>query len=648
MVLIMYKRYQVDIFRFRSFFDLVLMKSKRMRNNTELTEVFYFKNSICFYMDTTEYVQVPLQKPESNIKLKKIKFENYKSFKSITIELSDLSVLVGPNNSGKTNILIGIYGYFEFLKQLNAQRKKLKEGATKANCDVLFFKVPKVEQIWYNKKWISRKHVPVIFEFEFSDGLIMVLNLNLYYGVPHIKLLKTNKELTNDYITKLLDTAPVILPGFIGLLIEEEYSTHAIREQFIAAGRNSEILRNTIYDLQEYSPERYILLKNILEKYFSAKLKDIIFKEAIDPYITSEFIEDGTSLDLICAGGGFLQILQLLTYILTKRTAIILLDEPDAHLYPQLQKTLISILYEIQKKLDLQIILSTHSKEIINNINPNYIIPIFKDATQGKGLTSYFESLKVINDLGPIDNIDLALAIKTRKILFIEGPSDKIIKQIADVIESDVFIKNPYVIIPRGGVENIRYYEDAKIISDFIHSKIKVFSMIDGDYRCDEEKQIYIEKSKKHNVEVFILGKKELDNYLLIPELIMTAINEKRKNRNLPSIEEKIIIDMLNKICDSMKENVQDQYLSSIQKFYRQLDKPNDPVTLSPIARKIVNNKWHNLDEKLSICPGSQIITEINKIISKDLISINSEFLINYIKKEQVHKDIKDIIKKLS
>jgi len=598
-------------------------------------------------MDSPEIIQLPLTTPSQHLKLKKIKYENFKSFQKLEVELSDFNILVGTNNSGKTNILLGIYSFFEFLKQLYSQHEGLTINDSKANCEYFFLKVPEDVQIWYNKKWISKKYIPVKFEFEFTDGLIIELHLYRYFGVPSIKLININKTLDIDYIKKILNSSPIMIPGFIGLLINEEYSTRAIRNQYIGEGRNSEILRNTLYDLEKHLPDNYKLLKDLLTKYFNIDLQSIMFQEDIDPYVTCEYKEEDISLDLICGGSGYLQILHLLTYILIKSTSIILLDEPDAHLHPYLQKVLISILYDLQKRLDLQIILSTHSKDIINSIDPNHIIPISKENTFARGLNTYFESLQLMSELGPIDNIDLALVLKTKKLLFIEGKTDKIIKQLAGLSGFNFFINNPYVIISRGGVDKTHYYEESKIILEFIDSKIKVFSIIDRDYRSVEESDYYIENSKRYQVEVLILGRKEIENYLLIPQLVLRCINESRLKRSLNQLSQEDINNMLNDICESMKESIIDKYSQSLLAFYRKIEKKIDLTQSNPIARKIVAEKWTDLNGKLSCCDGSDILNEMNKKMASDMIVINVGQLLSNISKEEISNDLIDIFKKL-
>ena len=263
-----------------------------------------------------------------------------------------------------------------------------------------------------------------------------------------------------------------------------------------------------------------------------------------------------------------------------------------------------------------------------------------------KGLNTYFESLKIMNDLGPVDNIELALVLKTKRLLFVEGKTDNVIKKLAELSGYDLFINNPYVVIPRGGVDRTSYYEDSKIVTDFIDSKIKIYSIIDRDYRSDEESNYYVENSRRFKVNVFILSKKELENYLLIPSVLLKCINESKVLRGKPILTQDELNAILNAICESLKESTIDQYSNSLLSFRRKiLDQRSDLTETNPIARAIITGKWTDLNGKLSCCAGSDILKELNKKLSGELIMINVGQILNHMIKDDISEDLKTIFR---
>lgn len=58
-----------------------------------------------------------------------------------------------------------------------------------------------------------------------------------------------------------------------------------------------------------------------------------------------------------------------------------MIDEPEIHLHPQLQKKLIEALYEIQNKLNIQIVVTTNSPLFIDENNIYNVIRLSVDKT---------------------------------------------------------------------------------------------------------------------------------------------------------------------------------------------------------------------------------------------------------------------------
>ncbi|PAA04721.1 hypothetical protein CJU81_22660, partial [Pseudomonas fragi] len=71
------------------------------------------------------------------------------------------------------------------------------------------------------------------------------------------------------------------------------------------------------------------------------------------------------------AGTGFLQIVQIFTYLLKFKSNLILIDEPDAHLHPGTQERLISALEKAAIAFPAtKLIISTHSPSLVRACGP--------------------------------------------------------------------------------------------------------------------------------------------------------------------------------------------------------------------------------------------------------------------------------------
>ena len=82
--------------------------------------------------------------------------------------------------------------------------------------------------------------------------------------------------------------------------------------------------------------------------------------------IEMEYREDGITLDLSCTGRGLQQTLLLLAHIYSNPGAVLLLDEPDAHLEILRQRQNYRLIADVAQEHDSQIILASHSEVVLD------------------------------------------------------------------------------------------------------------------------------------------------------------------------------------------------------------------------------------------------------------------------------------------
>ena len=76
--------------------------------------------------------------------------------------------------------------------------------------------------------------------------------------------------------------------------------------------------------------------------------------------------EEGVRLDLSSSGRGLQQTLLLLAYMYANPGAVLLLDEPDAHLEILRQRQIYRLLTDMANESGSQIIAASHSEVLLN------------------------------------------------------------------------------------------------------------------------------------------------------------------------------------------------------------------------------------------------------------------------------------------
>ena len=589
--------------------------------------------------------------PQKPIWVKEIHVKNFKSFKDFKIQFDkDVNVLVGVNNSGKSSLLHAISACFYFMRDLGQRDGVLKKGSSRATASLQYLNIPDPKDVWYNKKTRESDHslTQVIFKITLSNDLFFQFNLQQSFGQPHLKLVDCTKNLNSEELKMILESNPHLIQGFVGVLLYEEYKTIFGVTKAMLSGRHSEVLRNALHYVYEADEDKSKLLSSLIKKYFDVDLQKVTIDQSLQEYVPAEFDTGETNLDIALAGSGFLQILQMLTFIFATRAKIVLLDEPDAHLHPSLQRVLMNLLLELSETENIQFIVATHSKEIIAQTDPTKIFQISSDTNEAKRLTSYPEMVGVLNDLGSVDNIDLAILMKTKKCLFVEGNDDvRLLTNFADKLQIKIFQGQQQVVcIPTNGSDNESYVRDLTVFKKFIATDIKGYSILDRDFKNSELVSKIEENSTANGLKTHIWKRHEIENYLLVPSLIERVSNlllkQKGDQRNVENVKE-IIFECANEL----KDKVIALYAEKLQAYKRREENMHTSEAVTA-ATVFINSKWSNFDDRLSLVPGKEVFSKLNqKLTSAYGISISIMSLSTNIMKEEIDPEIQTVFKEI-
>ena len=155
------------------------------------------------------------------------------------------------------------------------------------------------------------------------------------------------------------------LPPMSGLATTETRLDPGAVDVRIGEGRTAEVLRNLCYRIHEEQPSRWNDLVEQIKRMFKSELLSPVLITARSE-ITMEYRENGVKLDLSSAGRGLQQTLLLLAYMYANPGAVLLLDEPDAHLEILRQREIYHLLTDAARESGSQIIAASHSEVLLN------------------------------------------------------------------------------------------------------------------------------------------------------------------------------------------------------------------------------------------------------------------------------------------
>ena len=321
------------------------------------------------------------------MKLTKLYIHNYKSFYDTTIELDKLNIVVGENNSGKSNLI-------DVLEFVDIARNK---GIDKAIDDKGGYEQIKNYSAIGEKKIIIR----ITFNGYDDENITLSFSFTNHYSIVsyfyHQKFILSFKEYfeTKKQKTKYIecqdyDGIKFIMPHEIYSMknfYQYQISTYYFDVQKIRTLSNQDSkytkllkdgsnLGKALYEIKERDINRFEAISNSLittvneidgiEVYKVAGNYIIAFKERGKEPIPIHTVSDGT-----------INFLATMTALNQKdNSSMLVFEEPERHLHFKV----VNYLLDSFRHHDKQILITSHSTEMLKYADLNEVIFIYRDS----------------------------------------------------------------------------------------------------------------------------------------------------------------------------------------------------------------------------------------------------------------------------
>ena len=302
-------------------------------------------------------------------------------------------------------------------------------------------------------------------------------------------------------------------------------------------------------------------------------------------------------------GHGLQMWLQTMWFLVqSKDSRTIILDEPDVYMHPDLQRKLIKTI----NRTGQQLILTTHSVEIMSEVSPENILVIDRKRSSSDFATSVPAVQSIVDHIGSVQNVNLARLWSAKKVIFVEGKDIGYLS----ILHQKLFpgARESLNAIPNMSIGGWGGWPlalgSALLAKNAFGEDVIVYCVFDRDFHSNGECSDRIAEGNTKGVELQIWSRKEIENYFIVPEAIYRIIEYRRAKRTeAPTLE--LIEAALNKILYSQRDFILDSIATTVQVQNRKL------ATGSVIkkSREIVENAWSSMKGRISIAPGKTVIS---------------------------------------
>lgn len=295
--------------------------------------------------------------------IKSVEFKNFRNLNGIYNFDNILNVIIGKNNSGKTNILEGIKLAFStitndyFRVSVSDFKNSIDSNVIEIKIELKYDSIPSFDFIDSDNK----KKCGFTVKIKKTQSGRYVKDITLLNGSPvALDILREDPKIPNLYLIPLIRMEDIYTAGLttgISTFIESEEKYKELKNE------------------SKEAIKKELKTKTDKFKELCSKFNENLDIELTDPKFLNErvYIVDGKLEHNFNIGAGYKSIANIMLNTLDEKFNIILIDEIENHLHPALIRTLVR---EIRGVNNTIIISTTHSPVVINELKMEEITDI--------------------------------------------------------------------------------------------------------------------------------------------------------------------------------------------------------------------------------------------------------------------------------
>ena len=352
--------------------------------------------------------------------LKRIRLENFRGFDDHTIDFGQITIAVGRNNAGKSTFVEAlrlvslVVGHCRSRTLHNLPRTwTISRTARRLT--------PSLQNLEINLDSVFHRYgdPPATITATFASRATITINI---YPDTIEASIRANTQTDLTLVSILPQVAPVLKDERV---LGADYVRSALSSPLAPLH-----FRNQLLVLKHLFPA----FKQVAESTWpNLRVEPLeVIPDAGKPSRLSLMIRDGDfTAEVGWIGHGLQMWLQTMWFLTrAKDHETVILDEPDVYMHADLQRKLVRFL----KRRHRQVVATTHSSEIMAEVEPDEILIVNKADGRSTYASTIPVAQQILSQLGSVHNLQLARLSAGKRFLLVEGDDITILKRFQNAL----------------------------------------------------------------------------------------------------------------------------------------------------------------------------------------------------------------------
>ncbi|AFU43976.1 putative ATPase [Acidovorax sp. KKS102] len=485
-------------------------------------------------------------------KIAKVTLKRFKQLKEFELDLTETTVLIGANNSGKSSALQALHFAVSVAQTAKLVGDGVKWGADKFELSfnpsqLLYSPIADVLSLAHGGQLYENANGQIEVEVMMSDG--NACRIAVRRGRNRNIAVSLTGKLVGERLMNLDRPFTVYAPGLAGIAKEERYMSPGVVRRIVARGDANLVLRNVLLMIADaHSREQAEIQRRLRDSHDKLKAEgknaphwliefnkwrgplhrfqtdmgalfpgiqvEVEFDKERDENIQVYFTRPGMPrLPIDAAGTSILQASQILAYIALFQPEVLILDEPDSHLHPNNQRALCELITSLAETRGFRALFSTHSRHVLDAL---------RDCAQvvwvSEGKKVDYDSVStpaMLMELGALDTVDYFAKGHFTCLVATEDSKKESLDALKALLSSNGFPVQELDVRPYAGCSKL---DAAKVLRNFLLDKAPNVSFLlhrDRDYLEDDTVAKLEGALANMNANAFVTAHSDVEGYFL-------------------------------------------------------------------------------------------------------------------------------------